>query len=191
MRISVWHFRRLIPAFGIITRLLDSLLFGVLLNAFHEKAGRSQVDSDRASLNKFLSFPAEWPLSPCFHPHSRGANRFARCMLAFSFQPVLPSVWRPVVLLLQSGTRARRLTQSPELGFGFCLFSSWSDFDFVLTFCFMRLPPRSFGCCCVAVRILRRLPTSDAATPPAFWRSQRWLASRKSSVSHSGNTKVS
>ena len=25
--------------------------------------------------------PAEWPLSPCFHPHSRGAIRFARCML--------------------------------------------------------------------------------------------------------------
>ena len=25
--------------------------------------------------------PAEWPLSPCFHPHSQGANRFARCML--------------------------------------------------------------------------------------------------------------
>jgi hypothetical protein len=24
---------------------------------------------------------AEWPLSPCFHPHSRGAIRFARCML--------------------------------------------------------------------------------------------------------------
>jgi hypothetical protein len=49
--------------------------------AFHEKAGRSQVDFDLASLNKFLSLPAEWPLSPCFHPHSRGANRFARCML--------------------------------------------------------------------------------------------------------------
>jgi hypothetical protein len=49
--------------------------------AFHEKAGRSQVDSDLASLNKFLFLPAEWPLSPCFHPHSRGANRFARCML--------------------------------------------------------------------------------------------------------------
>ena len=38
---------------------------------------------------------------------------------AFSLQPVLPSDYRPVVLLLQSGTRARRLTQSPELGFGF------------------------------------------------------------------------
>ena len=36
---------------------------------------------------------------------------------AFSFQPVLPSDYRPVVQLLQSRTRARRLTQSPELGF--------------------------------------------------------------------------
>src|SRR5450631_1574006 len=43
---------------------------------------------------------------------------------AFSFQPVLPSVWRPVVLLSKSGTWARRLTQSPELGFGLLLFLS-------------------------------------------------------------------
>src|SRR5579863_3673783 len=50
--------------------------------AFHEKAGRSQVDSSRAWLNKKICFfPAESPLSPCFHPHSRGAKRFARCML--------------------------------------------------------------------------------------------------------------
>ena len=41
--------------------------------AFHEKAGRSQVDSSLASLNKVFCSPAEWPLSPCFHPHSRGA----------------------------------------------------------------------------------------------------------------------
>ena len=41
---------------------------------------------------------------------------------AFSFQPVLLSVWRPVVLLFQSGTWARRLTQSPELGFGLLSF---------------------------------------------------------------------
>jgi len=48
--------------------------------AFHEKAGRSQVDSCLFLLGTFSS-PAEWPLSPCFHPHSRGAIRFARCML--------------------------------------------------------------------------------------------------------------
>src|SRR5579864_1288703 len=92
---------------------------------------------------------------------------------AFSFQPVLPSDYRPVVLLFESGTRARRLTQSPELGFGFCLFSSWNDFDFVLPFSFTRLPLRSFGCCCATVRRLLHSPTGDAATPPAFSRWQR------------------
>jgi len=56
--------------------------------AFHEKAGRSQVDSAVASWNNRFS-PAEWPLSPCFHPHSRGAiflrsvhvgrSRYSRC----------------------------------------------------------------------------------------------------------------
>jgi hypothetical protein len=34
-------------------------------------------------------------------------------------QPVLPSDDRPVVLLMGECTRARRLTQSPELGLGF------------------------------------------------------------------------
>jgi len=48
--------------------------------AFHEKAGRSQVGSFVFSLDKFFS-PAEWPLSPCFHSHSRGAILFARCRL--------------------------------------------------------------------------------------------------------------
>ena len=101
---------------------------------------------------------------------------------AFSIQPVLPSVWRPVVLLLQSGTWARRLTQSPELGFGFCLFSSWNDFDFVFCrFVFTRLSPRSFGCCCATVRTLLRSPTGDAATLPAFLPSPQSLVSFRSS----------
>ena len=47
--------------------------------AFHEKAGRSQVSS--LCFRGHVVSPAEWPLSPCFHPHSRGAIRFARCML--------------------------------------------------------------------------------------------------------------
>src|SRR5580704_4522052 len=54
---------------------------------------------------------------------------------AFSVQPVLPSVWRPVVLLLQSGTWARPLTQSPKLGFGLFVFSSpGTVLIFVLSF---------------------------------------------------------
>ncbi|MGA7292453.1 MAG: hypothetical protein WBW53_03145 [Terriglobales bacterium] len=40
------------------------------LFAFHEKAGRSQEDSFCFSLDKVFS-PAELPLTPCFHPHSR------------------------------------------------------------------------------------------------------------------------
>jgi hypothetical protein len=38
--------------------------------AFHEKAGRSQDDSFAVLLDKVFS-PAELPLSPPFHPHSR------------------------------------------------------------------------------------------------------------------------
>jgi hypothetical protein len=90
---------------------------------------------------------------------------------AFSFQPVLPSDWRPVVLLLQSGTRARRLTQSPKLGFGFCLFSSWNGFVFT------RLRLLSFGCCCATVRTLLRSPTGDAEVLRAFLPSPRSLVS--------------
>jgi len=102
---------------------------GILsVTAFHEKAGRSQVDSSLASLNMVFRSPAEWPLSPCFHPHSQGAISSLGACWAFSVQPVLLSVWRPIVSL-KSGTQPRRLTQSPELGFGFCLFSSWNDFD--------------------------------------------------------------
>src|SRR5947207_1073936 len=74
------------------------------------------------------------PSSHCRHASIRTLDErlvsLGACW-AFSVQPVLLSVWRPVVSL-KSGTRARRLTQSPELGFGFCLFSSWNDFDFVL-----------------------------------------------------------
>src|SRR5580692_6520578 len=95
---------------------------------------------------------------------------------AFSVQPVLPSVWRPVVLLLQSRTWARRLTQSPELGFGLL------SFLFLERFCFTRPQLLSLGCCCAMVRTLLRSPTGDATTPPAFSRSPRWLASCCSSL---------
>ena len=49
--------------------------------AFHEKAGRSQVNACFILFGTLFFSPAEWPLSPCFHPHSRGAIRFARCTL--------------------------------------------------------------------------------------------------------------
>jgi len=73
-----------------------------------------------------------------------------------------------VFRLVASRTWARRLTQSPELGLGFCLFSSGNDFDLVLPFCFTQWSPLSLECCCATVRTLLRSPTGDAATPPAF-----------------------
>src|SRR5882757_1297956 len=53
---------------------------------------------------------------------------------AFSLQPVLPSVCRPMVLLFSSRTWARRLTQSPELGFGFVFSLTGTILIFVLSF---------------------------------------------------------
>src|SRR5450631_1241093 len=72
-------------------------------------SGRSRHASIRTLEERFISLGACW---------------------AFSVQPVLPSVWRPVVLLLESRTWARRLTQSPELGFGLL------SFLFLERFCF-------------------------------------------------------
>jgi hypothetical protein len=58
--------------------------------------------------------PSALSRSDSFRAVHVGRSRFSRW---------LPSDWRPVVLLFSSGTRARPLTQSPELGLGFCLFS--------------------------------------------------------------------
>jgi hypothetical protein len=61
------------------------------VNAFHEKAGRSQGDSSWYLL-VMLFLPAELPLSPPFHPHSSmsdfrsvqvGCSRFSRCCHLF------------------------------------------------------------------------------------------------------------
>ncbi len=83
-------------------------------------------------------------------------------------------------VLERPAMRAGRLTQSPELGFGFCLFSSWNGFAFGLAlFVFTRLRPPSFGCCCATVRTLLRSPTSDAAAPPAFLQWRRSPASSR------------
>jgi hypothetical protein len=99
-------------------------------NAFHEKAGRSQVSSLFVLLDKVYLPPS----CHCRHASIRTLEeRFVSlgAYWAFSFQPVLLSVCRPLVLLLESGTWARRLTQSPELGVGFCLV-----FLFLERFCF-------------------------------------------------------
>jgi hypothetical protein len=89
--------------------------------AFHEKAGRSQVDSVLGSWNMVV-------LPPSGHCRYASIRTLEERLVslgagwAFSVQPVLPSVWRPVVLLFARGTWARPLTQSPELGFGLLSF---------------------------------------------------------------------
>jgi hypothetical protein len=62
--------------------------------AFHEKAGRSQVVSSLASLHKVL-FSRRVAAVAMLHPHSRERLVSLGACWAFSFQPVLPSVWRP------------------------------------------------------------------------------------------------
>src|SRR3984885_9625113 len=72
---------------------------------------------------RFLVLP---PSGHCRHASIRTLEeRFVSlgACWAFSYQPVLLSDWRPVVLLFQSGTWARPLTQSPKLGFGLFDFS--------------------------------------------------------------------
>ena len=72
---------------------------------FHEKAGRSQVNSFVFLLNKVFLLPS----GHCRHASIRTLEErdvsLGACW-AFSFQPVLPSVCRPMVLLSESGTRA-------------------------------------------------------------------------------------
>ena len=95
---------------------------------FHEKAGRSQVEFEFL-LDKIYLLPS----SHCRHASIRTLEERLVSLgahWAFSVQPVLLSVWRPVVLLLQSGTWARRLTQSPELGFGLLSFLFLGRFRF-------------------------------------------------------------
>jgi hypothetical protein len=152
------------------SRSVDIIALGALGvcdgdHAFHEKAGRSQVGSVVFSLDKVFLPPS----GRCRHASIRTLKERLVSLgayWAFSFQPVLPSVCRPVVLLLESGTRARRLTQSPELGFRLLLFLSKNVFDF--------MPPSAMlsGCCCARVRKLLHLPTSDGAARPAFVRSR-------------------
>jgi hypothetical protein len=95
--------------------------------------------------------PAEWPLSPCFHPHSRGAIVSLGACWAFSVQPVLPSVWRPVVSLKWNvGQAINAVTGTRLWAFVFSL--PGTSLILFLPFGFTRLRPRSFGCCCAMVR---------------------------------------
>jgi len=144
--------------------------------AFHEKAGRSQGNFgfivSFCSLSQRKVFLP--PSSHCRHASIRTLEErsvFARCMWG-----VLNSAGAAICLATcrsrKSRTRPRRLTQSPELGFSFCLSSLGTILTWFLLFCFTQLPQPSLGCYCAKARILLHSPTGDAATPPAFlpWR---------------------
>ena len=153
----------------------------MIVIAFHEKAGRSQVDSFVFSLDKVFLF---LPSGHCRHASIRTLEErfhFARCMLGVLVTAGAAICLSPCGSALPSRTWARPLTQSPELGFGFVFISSWNGFDFCFVFRSTRLPRPWFGCCCAMVRTLLRSPTGDAAAPPAFLRWRRSLASSRSS----------
>jgi hypothetical protein len=83
---------------------------GAILSAiaFHEKAGRSQVGSFCFLWTRFFLPPS----SHCRHASIRTLEeRFVLlgACRAFSFQPVLLSDWRPVILLFESGTLGQAL----------------------------------------------------------------------------------
>jgi hypothetical protein len=139
--------------------------------AFHEKAGRSQGNSG-FMLSCFLSqrkvvLP---PSSHCRHASIRTLEErivsLGACW-AFSIQPVLPSDWRPVVLLFESGTRARPLTQSPELGFRLFDFPLLEPFDF---FAFVLRSRRH----CRSAAVVQRLV--DFSAHPEVMQQHRQLA---------------
>src|SRR5580698_11211310 len=86
--------------------------------AFHEKAGRSQVGSVVFRWTRFFLPPS----GHCRHASIRTLEeRFVSlgACWAFSFQPVLPSDWRPVVLLfgVEPGPGHRRSHRNSALAF--------------------------------------------------------------------------
>jgi len=142
-------------------------------NAFHEKAGRSQVDSFLFLLDRFFSYR----VSHCRHASIRtleerfvrsvqvGRSRFSRCCYLINDLSVQ--------LRVNRGPGVRRSHRNSAMAFIFFLPGT----VLILFCCLFRRRQRELGCCCATVRTLLRSPTSDAATPPAFSRSQRWLAS--------------
>src|SRR3954469_10312693 len=101
--------------------------------------------------------PPSLPLSPCFHPHSRGAIHFARCTLGVLVSAGAAICLAPCGSALGEwnlGQAINAVTGTRRLGF--LASPSQECFDFML-------PPASLpGGYCAAVRTLLRLPTSDA-----------------------------
>jgi hypothetical protein len=91
-------------------------------NAFHEKAGRSQVGSFVFSLDKVF-LPAE-SATVATLPSALFKERFVAlgASWVFSFQPVLPPVWRPRLISKDEvGPGVMRSHRNSALGFAFIL----------------------------------------------------------------------
>ena len=133
--------------------------FSMSVNAFHEKAGGSQGDSFWYLL--VTRFVLRRVATVATLPSALFDERFGAlgASWVFSFQPVLPSVYRPR-FHLQDESWARRLTQSPELGFGFSFRRAFLGF--------MQPPASLLACDCATVRKPLRSPTGDATRRPAF-----------------------
>jgi hypothetical protein len=105
--------------------------------AFHEKAGRSQGNSGLILFDIFFSsFPAELATVAMLPSALSRSDRFARCMLGVLGSAGAAICLAPCGSALTSGTWARPLTQSPELGFGLLSFSSWT---ILILFCLVVL----------------------------------------------------
>src|SRR5215831_11325932 len=108
-------------------------------NAFHEKAGRSQVHSGFILLGLFF----RWARRRCRHASIRtleerwfrsvqvGRSRFSRCC------HLIGALWF-CSSRVEPGPGVRRSHRNSALGF--CLFSSWNVFDFVLSLLFTPPP---------------------------------------------------
>jgi hypothetical protein len=96
------------------------LKFSMSVNAFHEKAGRSQVGSFVFSLDKVFSPAESLPLSPPFHPHSSLSDFSLGASWVFSFQPVRPPVCRPLFhLSMEVGQAINAVTGTRLWAFAF------------------------------------------------------------------------
>ena len=123
--------------------------------AFHEKAGRSQVGSCWFLL--VSCFPAESPLSPPFHPHSYVSDSSLGASWVFSFQPVLPPVYRPCLP-----------SRGWKLGQAFNAVTGTRRWALSFPSHSRRRLPAWVGCYFARVRRSLRSPTTDAARPLAF-----------------------
>ncbi len=132
---------------------------GVLsVMAFHEKAGRSQVDSSLASLNKvFLSrrvatvamLPSALFDERLVRSVQVGRSRFSRCCHLFI------ALW----------FRSCRVEPGPGHSRSHC--NSALGFVFLLSQNLFKLPSAmGLDCCCATARTLLHSPTSDAVVPP-------------------------